>query len=79
MKRFWGLWDTQGKCWLGNEQGPWQKENKTLAKVAATVASEQLGHLIRPVLLPPGPFKYKDEVPTKMTPEEALKKIEGKI
>jgi hypothetical protein len=75
----WGLWDTQDKCWLGNDAGPKMFSDFDEAKLAAAVANVQLGwpagrvrerRLIRPAEI------FRDKVEAKMTPLEAIEMIE---
>jgi hypothetical protein len=86
-----GLYDTQDNCWLGDETGPKlytrelvEKLNglplHTAARIAAQMIEVQLGYA--PGRLQPREFNgenlvLKDEVPTLMTAEEALTRLEG--
>jgi hypothetical protein len=86
-----GIYDTQDNCWIGDETGPrvFTREDsakakgmphQVLAKIAAMMAEMQLGYK-------PGRFvaaefnaenlRLRDSVETKMTPLEALIKLEN--
>jgi len=86
-----GLYDTVDNCWLGTEMQPklFTREDSialnglplpTLAQIAAQMAGVQLGYhpgRIQAREFHAGELTLKDEVPTKMTALEALKKLEG--
>jgi hypothetical protein len=76
------LYDPTGKCWLGNDDGVRTFDNWDDARIAAAIATEQLGRtklreLIRPAHYDGRANKLKDEVPTKMTPVAALQLLEA--
>ena|ERR1700675_2775829 len=86
-----GIYDTQDNCWIGDDKGPklFTREDsakakgmpqQVMARIAAMMAEMQLGYA-------PGRFqaaefhaqdlRLKDSVDTKMTPLEALIKLEN--
>jgi hypothetical protein len=85
-----GLYDTQDDCWLGDDTGPKLYTHElvaklnglplhTAARIAAQMIEVQLGYA--PGRLQPREFNeenlvLKDEVPTLMTAEEALTRLE---
>lgn len=73
-----GLWDSRGKTWLGNAQGPLSYTEKLLARAAATSATEQLGSYILPRALPPAPFTLKDEITPLIDATTAIQRIESR-
>lgn len=74
---FWGLLDLRDRCWLGDDSGPKTFADIELAKFAAAVASEQLGRTILARLYVSSTVIFKDRVPVKMTPIQAIRKLEG--
>lgn len=74
-----GVFDTRDSVWMGNENGILRFEEEVLARAAATVINEQMGERVRfrarevPRNMM---FAQRDEIKTKMTPEEAIKRIE---
>ena len=72
-----GLMDMSDATWLGDSDGPWKSEDRQKARIAAAVASEQLRKRIISRPIEPEPFHLKDEIPTFMTPLEAIRKLEG--
>lgn len=77
-----GIYDTKDNVWLGNEKGPRVFEDFMLARVAAQLAEMQvfgsdLGCLYQAKEIKDGKFLLRDEVKTKMSSLEALKRIEG--
>ena len=75
----WGLWDARDKCWMGNAQGPLRYNDRMLARVAATIATEMFGRIIRPMLLPGKPYILKDEVTSRFDGAEAIQRIENRV
>lgn len=73
-----GLYDCKDRCWLGNSIGPALFDDCDHARAVATVAKEQLDRDIRARLYDGSGLKLKDEVPTLMSPLEALKRIEAR-
>jgi hypothetical protein len=77
-----GLYDNQGKCWLGNEDGPKTFDDFMLARVAAQIVEDQitgsdLGCRIEAKELPEDSWKFKDTVSLKHSTLESLQRIEG--
>lgn len=77
-----GIYDTKDNIWLGNEKGPSVFTDYTLARVAAQIAECQvygtdLGCRYQVAEIKDGKFIYVDEVKTRMSSLEALKRIEG--
>lgn len=75
----WGIYDTKDDSWLGDEHGPKTFEDEVLAKVAAQIASTQLGTdptRCRAREYDGSANKLKGEFATRMTPEQALRHIE---
>lgn len=76
-----GLFDTVDKCWMGNEKGPVRYDDWDLARMAALVASEQLGwshKRIRAAGFVDDKMILVDEVSTLLTPLEAIQRLEKK-
>ena len=75
----WGIFDVIDVCWMGDENGPIICGDKKLATIAMQTFSMQLGldatRLIVKEYDGTGNQK-KDEVPTLMTPTEAIKRLE---
>jgi len=85
------IYDTQDNCWLGDETGPkvFTRESsieakgipqELLAKIAAQMWGVQLGYALgrlRALVFKEEDLQIKDEVLTKMTALEALKKMES--
>ncbi len=78
-----GLYDLTDHCWLGmNEDGTGPKTftDSDLAEVAREVACKRLGWPFQRVVVKPFPaaevLRKKDEVPTRMTTERAIQKLE---
>ena len=71
------LYDRDGRCWLGGDDGVKTWDDWEIACAAATIVTEQLGRLIRPTHYDGSAKKFKDEVPTRKTPLEALVAVEG--
>jgi hypothetical protein len=77
----WGLLDRSDpkrRVWLGGEHGPQLYENRFLARCAAAIASEQLGVPIHVDRYTEKANQLVDEVPTKCTPVEAIRRIESR-
>jgi hypothetical protein len=86
-----GIYDTQGECWIGDETGPRVftradsaemngMPQETIAKLAAMLAGVQLGYAagrLQPREFHEKELHLRDEVPTKMTALEALIKLES--
>jgi hypothetical protein len=87
MKVKWGIYDVEGKCWLGDETGPRVYVNRRinghrvrgelLARGAATVINKQFNTTRR---FRAGPYFgqatiIKDTITAKITGEEALRRI----
>ena len=72
------LYDVRGKCWLGDSDGVTTFDDWDKALCAATIVGEQLGCLVLAQPYDGTAKKFKDEVPVKMTGEEAVKRVEGK-
>ena len=75
----WGIFDTEDKIWIGNDDGPCHYEDKMTARLSAEVADVVLGQKIgrcRARRLPKGSWKLRDEKPTIMKPEKALRLLE---
>jgi len=79
MKAKFGLWDARVRAWLGNAAGPLEYDEELIAKAAATILSEQLGYVIRPLPIDRRKKVYKDEVKTRFGPVEAIDRIEKRI
>jgi hypothetical protein len=76
-----GIFDTKDNVWMGNEQGPLVYEYLLLARVAAQVMECQVfgtdmrcRYKAKPI--PESEFRHRDDIATKMSGVEALKKIE---
>lgn len=78
MPKF-GLWDTKDKCWLGSDDGPFKFDTIREAQAGATIATERMEHLIRPVPIPVGITRVRDVVIPPISGEEAVKRIEGRL
>lgn len=86
-----GIYDTVDNCWLGDENGPrlYTREDSAklqgmpqelVARIAAQVVEVQLGYepgRLRAVEFREQELVHKDSVDTKMTPLEALIKLEN--
>lgn len=74
----WGIFDTQDGLWLGDKQGPKSFMDENLAIVAAELADIRMKWKpgrSRARELPLGSYRWRDDVPNRMTTLEAL---EGK-
>ena len=76
-----GLYDIKEHCWIGNKDGsgPVLYLDPLWAECAAEIAATQMGVCmlrIRPKPWPPGTWKYKDELKTIMSGEDAVKHLE---
>lgn len=77
-----GIMDLQDKVWIGeNDEGTGPKtfDDPQLAEIARLVAVRRLGwsySRLKVREMPETTFKKKDEVPTIMSTERALKKLE---
>ena len=74
-----GIYDTETNCWIGNNDGPRTFDDKVLADIAAQIVACQLGHPViryRGQEYSPAPVRLRDVLEPRMTPEEALKRIE---
>ena len=75
----WGLWDTQDKCWLGDDNGPKRQPTRELAQISAAVANVQLGWPAGRArarrLLGPAEI-FRDKLDVKMGPLEAVERLE---
>lgn len=71
------LYDRDGKCWLGTDEGVKTFNEWIDACAGATILTEQLGRLIRPVPYDGSATAYKDEVLTRKSSLQALEEIEG--
>lgn len=79
-KRPWGVWDIEDRLWIGNDSGPVTFEDESLAKIAAMVACVRLGWPIvrcRAKKFQASQARLRDELPTRMGSEEAIRKLEG--
>jgi hypothetical protein len=82
-----GIYDTKDNCWLGDENGLKLFEEpingvgpETLAQISAQLAAEQVGYpmgRLQARLFEHGEMTLRDRIDTKMTPEEALIRLEG--
>jgi hypothetical protein len=75
-----GLVDTKDGLWMGDDNGPAVFDTEVLAKIAAQLLDEQLGQALGRTRAKPYDDTKKrkvDEVASKMTPLEALRRIEG--
>jgi len=72
-----GLWDVRDGLWLGTTEEPLVYGDDTLARLAATIATEQLG---RWVMAKPfgGANKLRDEIETPITATEAIDRLENR-
>jgi hypothetical protein len=74
-----GVFDTQDNCWLGDDRGPKLFDVLIVARVSAQVTATQLGWSstrLEGRAYDDSGNVLKDEVQTKMTPAQALRKIE---
>jgi hypothetical protein len=84
----WGIYDDEDELWYGGDEGPKLFDDLLLARCALTVLHAQLpkaltmrsrwkeGPRLQVKEWPGGPARVRDEVKTRMSPEEALKRIE---
>jgi hypothetical protein len=75
----WGLFDTQEKIWFGDSHGAFQYDDEDLARVAAMMVDKRLGYgfgRTRAMHLDQQANKLRDELPTLMNGEEALRRLE---
>jgi hypothetical protein len=86
-----GIYDTRDNCWIGDKSGPrvFTREDsvkanglpqRLMAQIAAQMAEKQLGYgmgRLRAQEFNDSNLTLKDEVPTKMTPVEALIRLEN--
>jgi hypothetical protein len=73
-----GLYDVNDDCWYGNELGPVLFPSEDIARAAATIVYMQLEgkHRIEARPYDGGATRSKDELPTKITPLQALRRAE---
>lgn len=76
------VYDTVESCWLGDNSGPRLFDDFTLARVAAQVWETQvygtdLGAKYQARVYINGYYCKRDDVPTRMDAESALRRIEG--
>jgi hypothetical protein len=85
----WAVYDTQDKCWLGNDKGPLLYTNTShlpftdgeyVAKAAATIANERMLTVsrFRARLFEGGQMMLRDEVKFRRTATEALAQLESR-
>lgn len=75
----WGLYDTRDKIFWGTDDGPIGYTSYMIARVASQTVDVQLGNKpgrTRVVVLPPGPYNYKGDAETLLSPEKALRLLE---
>ncbi len=74
-----GIFDEVDNCWIGDGDGPKSFTDRSMARYAQVVIGEQLRDpkrfKVKP--LPSVTFKHKDTVDAKLTPLEAIRRIEG--
>jgi len=73
-----GIWDTSGRCWMGNDDGPLVYTDEMMARAALTIISEQFQstHFCKKMFWEDS-VVLKDEIKPRMSPVEALRRIEG--
>jgi hypothetical protein len=73
-----GIWDTQDKCWMGNDEGPLVYTEEWMARAALTILSEQFRTTrFRKKMFWEDYVVLKDEVKPLMSAVEAIRQIEG--
>jgi hypothetical protein len=77
-----GIYDTKDNVWLGDDFGPKRFDDFTIARIAAQVTEDQvfgsdLGgrYVAKPI--PDAERHLRDEVTTKRTPLQSLRRIEN--
>jgi hypothetical protein len=79
MERY-GLYDTEGGVWMGDDDGPKLFEDESLARIAAQMMDVQLGQdpgRTRAKPFDELPKRKRDEVATRMSSEEAISRLEN--
>ena len=74
-----GIFDTQDKCWIGDDRGPKQYDEEIIARVAAQVYDTMMRNApgrTRAKEYDGSANKLKDEVKPAMTPVQALDRLE---
>ncbi len=76
-----GVFDTQDKSWMGDDDGPLRYKEEFYARAAATVINEQFksGARFRACRIEKGPFQVKDSITAPITAGEAIANIEAKV
>jgi hypothetical protein len=80
----WGVYDKTEDVWIGNDDGPVVYDNLMVARMAAQVTEcalygSDLGGRHEARVYPGGPKRLRDVVKNKMTPEQALARIESGV
>jgi hypothetical protein len=79
----WGLLDTKGNVWLGDQEAPWSYGDKDLAMAAHTLHCTALGwsgKRVKVLPLPPNITRKRDEIPAKIhfdQPGEFVRRYEA--
>jgi hypothetical protein len=76
----WGLYDTKDGVWMGNDKGPKTFDDYMLARIAAEMVDVQLGQKTGRTKAKEyfgGANRLRDEKPTRMGSERALKLLEN--
>jgi hypothetical protein len=72
-----GLYDTEDDVWMGDDNGPKTFTDFMHARVASEVVDVRRPGRTKAREYDPAPKRLRDEVPTKMTTEEALRRMEN--